>query len=150
LATLEHLDDIALNSVPVTDHTVESILVRGSFHSIRLQYTPASRACLTSVLRNAGLENLILLDLSLTDDDMQRLSALKKLQSLEVESAAVTSDGFRHLETLPNLWHLNIDNCAKVDDRVLEHLGKLKHLRALEFKHMKTITDQSLMRVKTL
>jgi serine/threonine protein kinase len=150
LAALEHLEDIALNSVPVSDNTVESILAHGTFRSIRLQYTLASRACLTSVLKNANLEYLILVGLSLTDDDMQRLSALKRLHGLEVESAAVMSDGFRHLENVPDLWHLHIQNCGKVDDRVLQHLGKLKNLRELEFKTMKSITDQSLMRVKTL
>jgi len=70
-------------------------------------------------------------------DDALRLILEKSRGQLEILDLfycfKLTSTGVAHiLEFCPNLRHLVLSHCTEVDNRSLEHLRKLKHLKDLE------------------
>jgi hypothetical protein len=149
LQKLPPLDGVIFGAIPVTDKTILPFISHGKCRMISLLYTHATVGCLPAILKNTGLEELGLRGIPCTDEDIQCLTALRKLKSLGVGSSALTNAGVRHLEALPDLFLLEFQNCAKIDDGVFEHIGNLKKLTDLGLQSV-NITDAGLAKLKTL
>ena len=80
---------------------------------------------------------------------MEQLATLNRLKSIQLGTHALTNDGVRHLGSLPDLTHLDLTDCVKIDDGVFDHLAKLRSLTYLSLQYVK-ITDNGLAKIKTL
>ncbi len=81
-----------------------------------------------------------------TDDDLQSLSSLPRLQSLHLDESRITDDGIKELvEVCPNLEALNVFS-ASVTDASLGQLTRLRKLRSMQLNDM-PITDQGIQQL---
>jgi len=149
LAKLPHLDRINLGVVPITDKTVDAFLRRGTYRSVALFYTQATEACLPTILKNPDLEELFLRGFPLRDDDLRKLTGLRKLQALEICGPHITNESVRLLEPLPVLSQLSLRECERIDDGVFDQLAKLKNV-TLYLNGDAKITNAGLAKVKNL
>jgi Leucine-rich repeat (LRR) protein len=98
------------------------------------------------------LENLETLDLSfgvITNLALEHIKGLKKLQTLDLRNTQVDDAGLAMVEELPSLKHLYLTNCP-ITDEGLVHLQKL-NLESLYVGGMFTeITDKGMRNLKGL
>ncbi len=149
LQKLTQLECLILRHVPVTDETVELLVSTGGCRNLGLHETAAAGACLPTVLKNTELHYLWLGCSKLTDDDLQKLTALKKLEVVILFGGAFTNEGIRHLRTLPRLRDLTLAENAHIDDAVFDHINEIRALTSIKLEGLK-ITDAGLEKVKTL
>jgi Leucine-rich repeat (LRR) protein len=98
------------------------------------------------------LEYLETLDLSfgeITNQALEHIKGLKKLQTLDLRNTQVNDAGLAMLEELPSLKHLYLTNCPVTDDGLV-HLQKL-NLESLYVGGMfTTVTDNGMRHLKHL
>jgi hypothetical protein len=101
----------------------------------------------------ARLPSLNLIDLSgsdLTDDGLERLTALEGLEHLYLRRcAALSGDGLRHLAAFPHLWYLHLDSGGFIDADI-EHVGKVDGLQALGLDFCQGLTSDALRHLRPL
>lgn len=85
---------------------------------------------------------------SLSDADLEHLSAAKRLEELAIHGTDVTDAGLAHLAGLENLKMLNL-NETMVGDAGLAHLAGLTTLKQLLLQKTK-VTDAGLAHIATL
>jgi hypothetical protein len=61
---------------------------------------------------------------AVNDEELKVVSDLKQLQSLTIDAGQVTDDGLRHLEKLPHLKELCMQEASKVTDEGIQRLQK--------------------------
>ena len=59
---------------------------------------------------------------AVNDEELKVVSELKQLESLTMDAGQVTDDGLRHLERLPHLRDLCMQEASKVTDNGIERL----------------------------
>lgn len=70
--------------------------------------------------------------IQLTDLGVAKMTKLTKLKSLNISGSKVTTAGLKSLEKLPQLEHLNLWNCTKLDDTAGAELAVFTHLKDLD------------------
>jgi internalin A len=106
------------------------------FHDVTGDFllgTDSSDDELESIGRLTRVELLILGGSRVTDRGLSHLRGMRALQLLEVFSPHVTDDGLAHLAGLSTLRHLNLSHNG-VTDRGLRHLVGLANLRTLRMR----------------
>jgi internalin A len=66
-----------------------------------------------------------------SDDDVERLTAIKTLKRLDLSFTYVTDVGIQKLQLLPDLEELNLDTVEALTDAAASYLRADKHLRRL-------------------
>lgn len=92
------------------------------------------------------IQGLCLVRTNMTDEDLSRLTRLKKLRTLSLTETQITDAGLRHLGSLESLQDLSISG-TQVTDAGLLHLTKLTSLRSLEVSYTH-ITEKGLIELK--
>jgi hypothetical protein len=149
LQEFPRLEYLAFHGIPVTDKTVELLVSAGKCETLVLHYTAADGACLPTVLKNTSLAFLWWWGSQLTDDDLQKLTALKKLEIVSLSGGAFTNEGIRHLRALPILRDLGLTDNAHIDDTVFDYFREMDSLTAIGLGGVK-ITDAGLEKAKML
>jgi hypothetical protein len=81
-----------------------------------------------------------------TDEGLQYVAGLKRLEHLSLYNTSITDAGLQHLEGLTKLQVLDL-SCTKVTDAGLRHIERLTQLQKLE---LSGVTDAGLQRLKGL
>ena len=113
-----------------------------------LNLSDITDAQLRGVCELKDLEHLCLSTLTVTDAGLKHLRGLKKLQSLHLGNAKITDEGLKTLASVENLKELKLWS-TDITDAGLEHLSKLKNLEHLELNQTR-ITDKGLAHLKGL
>jgi Leucine-rich repeat (LRR) protein len=92
------------------------------------------------------LQQLNLVRTNMTDEDLSRLTRLKKLYSLTLTETPITDAGLKHLGALTSLQELNISG-TQVTDAGLLHLTNLTWLRILDVSYTH-VTEKGLIELK--
>jgi hypothetical protein len=84
-----------------------------------------------------------------SDDDVERLTAIKTLQRLDLSFTYVTDAGVQKLQELPDLKELNLETAEALTDAAASYLRGLKHLEKLVFRGV-DITDVGMPNLSAL
>jgi Leucine-rich repeat (LRR) protein len=84
-----------------------------------------------------------------TDLGVAKLTALKKLRSLDLSGSAITASGVKALAALPNLQRLSLWNVATIDDAAAVSLETMRTLTTLDLSNT-AIGDSTLARLGAL
>ncbi|APZ95695.1 hypothetical protein [Fuerstiella marisgermanici] len=128
LATMEELASVSLDGCTFQDG---ELLLLNELSG--LQYLNLSRTSVRSAdfhkLKLPGLMTFKLNDCDWVDNSTLRsLKAFSALQSLELNGAAITDDGIKHLVDLRELNWLMLHDCELLTDQTLEHLAEFESL----------------------
>lgn len=85
----------------------------------------------------------------LNDEQVEILKGLPDLVDLSLENSAVTNDGLKILEEMPQLKSLSLRRCAQVTDDGLVHLKALVNLERLLLLYT-TVTDAGMVHLQPL
>jgi internalin A len=147
LAGNEHLQELQLWDLPITDTTIEEIAGLKSLRKLNL-HSQSSSGQLTdkSAASLAKLGELRHLSLSghrkITDAAITQLAGLTKLEMLSLNDTGITDASMATIGNFENLQTLWLGKTG-VGDAGLKHLAKLKQLRFLWLKDTK-VTDAGL------
>ena len=84
-----------------------------------------------------------------TDLGVAKLTALKKLRSLDLSGSTITATGVKALAALPNLQRLSLWNVATIDDAAAVSLETMRTLTTLDLSNT-AIGDSTLARLGAL
>ncbi len=84
-----------------------------------------------------------------TDASLIHLSALTKLESLNLDCSNVTDAGLVHIATLTRLRYLELGACTKVSDKGMAHLKELTGLNQLTLDRTQ-VRDAGLVHLAAL
>ena len=88
--------------------------------------------------------------LRLDDTKAAALTRLRELGALYQDgSPRITDAGLKHIGTLTDLQHLDLEWCTEITDRGLEALYPLKRLIWLDLFACSGLTDHGIERLKT-
>jgi hypothetical protein len=92
--------------------------------------TRASDATLEQVARLTALQSLSIDSEAITDKGLESIASLKSLRELEIDSCPITDKGLRAIANLKSLRELEIDSCP-ITDAGLAAIAQLTNLRSL-------------------
>jgi Leucine-rich repeat (LRR) protein len=105
---------------------------------------------IAGILGNDYAHNIVNVNLSvterpLTDEDLQKVSKLSAVRTLQVSKAKeVTNDGLAALAKMPSLRTLSLSSFPQVTDEGLAVLARLPELRELKLTSLPKVTDEGL------
>jgi Leucine-rich repeat (LRR) protein len=137
LRELRRLESLNFNHTPVTDDTLEHVKDFTKLKSLGLRATKITDAGLKHLQALENLEQLNLWETNITDDGLARVAKMPQIKHLLLVAAEITADGLKHLENMPFLEDLELRHVKGDDDVVLEHVGRMAHLKRLEFHDIK-------------
>jgi serine/threonine protein kinase/Leucine-rich repeat (LRR) protein len=112
-------------------------------------------AALAHLADSPNLKILQLLDTSVTDEGLQRLTTMPALEELllgtqspERRATKITDEVLTYISQIPKLRKLNLNSCAITDDG-LETLSNLDGLRELSLRHCR-LTDSGIEHLSDL
>jgi len=145
LAKLKQLDSLIILSPPVNPKILKELGTLKMLTSLTIDTDNVGLYELNNFV------NLKTLDLSLcyskiSDDGIEDLGVLSKLESLNLSNSDITSNGLKYLKKLEMLTSLDLSNAKKIDDNGIENLVLLKKLKNLNLSS----TDLSDKAVKEL
>lgn len=117
--------------------------------SIALTSLPLTDKGITALAVASNCEHLEFFGLPITDESLQPISALTKLQHLAVQECSnITGSGFAHLQSLTALTELSLGGTLLTDEGMQE-LARLPHLESV-LLDPENITDGGLSHVSQL
>jgi endonuclease YncB( thermonuclease family)/Leucine-rich repeat (LRR) protein len=137
LRELRRLESLNFNHTPVTDDTLAHVKDFTKLKSLGLRATKITDAGLKHLQALENLEQLNLWETNITDDGLALVAKMPQIKHLLLVAAEITADGLKHLENMPVLEDLELRHVKGDDDVVLEHVGRMAHLKRLEFHDMK-------------
>lgn len=100
---------------------------------------------LFAVVRDFGLTTVNAMN-QISDDDLEKLSQLDHVTSLDLSGSQITDRGLQHLAHMPQLRELRLNHYpgGGITDRGLEVLQNLRELRVFEICWQSGITDNGI------
>lgn len=80
-----------------------------------------------------------------TDSSLACVATLANLRVLRLPHGKMTDAGLAHIAGLPNLWQLDLFNCAEVTDAGMVHVATLPKLRFLILSYCAKVSDSGLL-----
>ncbi len=145
IASLKELRSLHFSQIQITDTRLAELgkLPRLQFLEIRT-FGDAKGVTAEGLKHLAGLTDLrelILYDLSITDQVAKHLAALKELRVLVLYNSPVGDETLKHLAGLTHLRHLVLaSRPSRITDVGVKHLAGLKNLQFLSLRYAE-ITD---------
>ncbi|MCA9659266.1 MAG: hypothetical protein KC486_13050 [Myxococcales bacterium] len=95
------------------------------------------------------LKSASLCDVPIDDEGLVHLVEATSIESLTLQSTALSNEGLRSLARLPRLTHLRLKDNPQLDDRCVPHLCALARLTSLQV-HETSITTAGLAHLASL
>lgn len=165
LQNLNELGDLSLHGTNISDAGMHYLAGLIKLRSLDLSGTQVSRKGLATLDKCSALQTLSIYGTNVTDQDLEVLSIFPDLESLAIDSQALSLVGTQHLAklkkfsylnvnlgdgdsnwtgesllTLPNLSRLIIGRNAT--DTNMQHVASLKRLTSLTVEWSSDVTDQ--------
>lgn len=149
LKGLPRLQSITVAGVELTDDQVRMIAEGPPLRRLMLDRCGIRDAQLDVLAKHQrDLVELILLGNPITDQGVNPVAQLEKLESLWLEGSKVQGGGLRALTGLDALLELRLAY-SPVEDAGLDHINRIKHLKILDLTETRT-TGSGLLRLKDL
>ena len=143
--------DISLATRPITDETLRAV---SRFPEARSLYFYGDK-----LLTNAGMNHLSAmhrlqgLDIgraNITDEGLRCLRAMPDLEQLTISSTNISGAGLNYLSANTHLYLLSLINCREIKDGNLRYIKGLSGLRQLSLFAATSITDSGLVYLERL
>jgi hypothetical protein len=131
LAGLVRLERLFLSKTSVTDDGVAQLAGLAALTTLNLKGTQTTEGCLASLVRLRRLSNFVA-DFPVSDRGIDFLGKLP-LESLSIQCGHITQRGWKRLESMRQLDHLELRGKA-IDDAVLGLLARLPKVSSLELE----------------
>ena len=131
LVTMPELRELVLNNV--SDRGIRRLRGMPSLRVLSVSGRFITESGLKHVCTLTGLEELDLLGVPFTHAQLSHLTSLTNLKILTVEITHTTNDDPSWLSQMKGLEELEIKSDDAIDDRGLQHIGQLTHLKKLKF-----------------
>jgi Leucine-rich repeat (LRR) protein len=149
LRGLRRLESLNFNHTPITNERLAHLKDLTGLKSLGLRRTKITDAGLKHLKGLENLERLNLWGTKVTDDGLALVAKLPRIKDLLLVGASITADGLKHLKDMPALENLELRDVPGGDHAVLEHVGRLTHLKRLEFHNM-NVTEADLKHLAKL
>ena len=116
---------------------------------IDLGGTPLGPHRLEFLAGNKGLRHVRLLSCGIVDSDLQHVSGLTQLTTLDLVRNSLTDKGLKHLSGLKNLNFLDLQSNPGLSDNGLQSLFDLTKLTRLKLE-MTSVTEAGVMTLGTV
>lgn len=153
LASLEHLEELHIGGDKMTGLALPSLRLLPSLKRLDVngsQRTDSGRwglmltdANVESIGALTQLESLNIGGASVSDVGMKAIASLASLKSLDLSRMDITAQGLEPVTKMTKLERLNLWQCARIDDKAVQHLLKMTGLEILDLGDT-NVTDKLL------
>jgi hypothetical protein len=140
IISCENISDESVNFI--TQNVRKNNFLRVLVH-LHLRYLPR----ITSIPNMSTFHTLDLTGCKIVSDDLiqQLISKTPDVTSLLLaQSSRFTIQGLRHLLDFKNIMHLDVSNCALIDDRGVGYIAQMNQLKCLSLSGCYAISDMGL------
>lgn len=131
LGELENVSELVLSEIQVTDKSIISFANMRYLKVLQI-------SCLANNPFNAS------------DAGLSKIASLAMLEDLCINSDCITDNGFRGLTGLPSLSNLNLNCCAKLENRGFFTICKIETLTRLNVSNCERLTDDGMGHITNL
>ncbi len=125
-----HLIKYLWLNTPITDrliHEVVSLDLKGlAFDGVHLKHEH-----LEKIVGMKDVRMFVLMSTPITDDDLKTITKMKSVNLLVLDSTEITNEGLKCLTEGLELTGFSVGDMKQIDDRAVDTILKLKHLRGL-------------------
>ncbi len=116
--------------------------------ALRLEQCDVDDQDMRFLARLTNLKRLSLIHNPITDEGLQHLGSMRRLEELNLSATAVVGPGFSELKDIHNLEYLRVSN-SNLRDVAMQHISRFRKLKCLEFLNTE-VTYSGLMKLTGL